>query len=58
MAVTDEVTGGVISWAGYAGMVELELLRLKVGDNVTISGTRARDACGVICTHTRGVTSH
>ena len=33
MDVPDELTGGVISWAGYAPMVELELLRLKVGDN-------------------------
>ena len=41
--VSDEVTGFVIPWAGYASTLEPELLRLKVGDNVTISGTGARD---------------
>ena len=41
--VSDEVTGVVIPWAGYAGTLEPELLRLKVGDNVTISGTGPRD---------------
>jgi hypothetical protein len=41
--VSDEVTGVVIPWAGYASALEPELLRLKVGDNVTFSGTGTRD---------------